>query len=183
MYRANEVRPLLAALGKLAERHGCAVVCIRHLTKANSPKAVYRGMGSIDFAAAARSILLVGRDPDDQNKRAIIQTKNSLAPMAKAIGFTLEAGEFLWTGQSDLTVARMFKNEPDDDERSTLADAKEFLLEELRDGQVEQATLKREALEQGISYATLRRAKDTLQIESVKTGGKGAKWAWKFTEV
>ncbi len=181
MYRANEVRPLLASLGKLAERHGCAVVCIRHLTKGNSPKAVYRGMGSIDFAAAARSILLVGRDPDDQNKRAVIQTKNSLAEMSNAVGFTLERGEFLWTGQSDLTAARMFKNEPDDEERSTLADAKEFLEQELSDGPVESATLKKAAQEQGISYATLRRAKDNMKIESVKTGGKGAKWAWKLT--
>ena len=180
MYRANEVRPLLAALGKLAERYGCAVVCIRHLTKVNSPKAVYRGMGSIDFAAAARSILLVGRDPDDQNKRAVIQTKNSLAQMAEAIGFTLESGEFHWTGQSDLTVARMFKNEPVEDERTTVDEAKEYLSETLKNGDVEQAILKSEAEDLDISYATLRRAKKALGVISHKSGGKGAKWVWRL---
>jgi putative DNA primase/helicase len=175
MYRANEVRPLLAALGKLAERYGCAVVCIRHLTKVNSPKAVYRGMGSIDFAAAARSILLVGRDPDDQNKRAVIQTKNSLAPMAEAIGFTLEAGEFHWTGQSDLTVARMFRNEPVEDERTTVDEAKDYLLEALKDGAVEQNIIEADSKELDISYRTLTRAKKALGIKSKRMGKK---WGW-----
>ena len=60
MYRANEVRPILAALVLLAEQYNCAIVCVRHLSKAPYSRAIYRGLGSIDFTAAARSVLLVG---------------------------------------------------------------------------------------------------------------------------
>ena len=66
MYRANEVRPLLAALVLLAEQYNCAVVCVRHLSKASQSRAIYRGLGSIDFAAAARSVLMVGEEPQDE---------------------------------------------------------------------------------------------------------------------
>src|SRR5262249_10944525 len=59
MYRANEVRPLLAELVLLAEQYACAIVCVRHLSKHPQSRALYRGLGSIDFTAAARSVLLV----------------------------------------------------------------------------------------------------------------------------
>ena len=60
MHRANEVRPLLAALAALAEEYGCMILATRHLTKGTRDRALYRGLGSIDFAAAARSVLVIG---------------------------------------------------------------------------------------------------------------------------
>jgi RecA-family ATPase len=63
MNRAEEVRPLLSMLGKLAAEFKSAVILIRHLTKSGKDRASYRGMGSIDFTAVARSVLLVGKDP------------------------------------------------------------------------------------------------------------------------
>ena len=41
-------------------------------------KAAYRGMGSIDFFAVARSVLLVGRVEGQANIRAVVQIKNNL---------------------------------------------------------------------------------------------------------
>jgi archaellum biogenesis ATPase FlaH len=64
MNRANEVRPILKQLTDLAHRHRCAIVCVRHVTKAATDKAIYRGQGSIDFTAAARSVLVVGYEPN-----------------------------------------------------------------------------------------------------------------------
>jgi RecA-family ATPase len=63
MHRANEVRPVLAGLAALAEEYDCAIMTIRQLTKSAQDRAVYRGLGSIDFAAAARSIVLAGQEP------------------------------------------------------------------------------------------------------------------------
>jgi putative DNA primase/helicase len=182
MFRANETRPLLAALGKLAEKYNTAVLCIRHLTKANSTKAIYRGMGSIDFSAAARSILLVGRDPDDPDKRVIIQTKNSLAPMAKAIGFEIRENSFYWTGSSELTTARVFREESDDETRNALDEAKEFLLEALKDGPVKKDEITKEAKGLGITDITMRRAKQALNIKAKKLKSKHAPWTWELPE-
>src|SRR6201999_538582 len=99
IHRANEARTITAPLAAIAERHGCAIVAVRHLNKArgggNSNNA---GLGSIDFHAAARSVLLVGKDPDDESKRALCQTKSNLATVGKAQGYTIEGGQFRWTG-------------------------------------------------------------------------------------
>ena len=65
MHRANEVRPIFKKLANVADRTGCAIVIIGHMNKNNGLKSVYRGLGSIDISAAARSILLVGRVPDE----------------------------------------------------------------------------------------------------------------------
>ena len=56
MHRANEIRPLMHRLAKLAEKYSCAVILIGHMNKNSGDKSSYRGLGSIDFQAAARSV-------------------------------------------------------------------------------------------------------------------------------
>ena len=67
MNRANEVRPMFRRLADVAERTGCAVILIGHLNKAAGGQSAYRGLGSIDFRAAARSVLLIGRVKREPN--------------------------------------------------------------------------------------------------------------------
>lgn len=85
MQRTNSVRSVLTNLAKVAERTGCAVVLIGHMNKSNRTKGIYRGLGSIDIAAVARSILLVGRDRNIPHYRVMLQIKNNLAPEGKAL--------------------------------------------------------------------------------------------------
>ena len=80
MHRANEIRPVLKQLGNIAEEYGCAIVLIGHMNKASGSKSTYRGLGSIDFQATARSVLVVGRIKDDTTLRVIAHDKSSLAP-------------------------------------------------------------------------------------------------------
>ncbi len=180
MHRANETRPLLSELAKVAEKHGVAVICIRHLSKAKTSRQVYRGIGSIDFAAAARSVLLVGKDPETPVDRAIVQVKSSLAQMGPAMGFKIEHSQFSWTGLSNLTAGRLMGDEPDDKERTAVDSASDFLTEMLAGGPVTSESLFAEAKKQGISKASLRRAKKSLGITSYKTQGLGsdAPWCW-----
>jgi hypothetical protein len=58
-HRDQHVRRALAHFSALAEEFNCAVVVIRHLTKDDKGKAMYRGGGSIGISGAARSVLLV----------------------------------------------------------------------------------------------------------------------------
>lgn len=62
VHRANEIRPVMSHLGAIAEKYGCAIVLIGHMNKAMGMKSTYRGLGSIDITAAARSVLIVARD-------------------------------------------------------------------------------------------------------------------------
>ena len=59
MNRANEARDMTKRLSLLEEKYKCAILLIGHMNKAGGNKAAYRGMGSIDFFAVARSVLLV----------------------------------------------------------------------------------------------------------------------------
>lgn len=79
MNRANEARDMTKKLATLAEKYQCAIVLVGHMNKAAGNKAAYRGMGSIDFFAVARSVLLVGRVEGEANIRAVVQIKNNLA--------------------------------------------------------------------------------------------------------
>ena len=94
MNKANEVRPIFRRLAEVAERTGCAVILIGHLNKAAGGQSAYRGLGSIDFRAAARSVLLIGRVKREPNVRVIIHDKSSLAPEGKPVAFCLDTINF-----------------------------------------------------------------------------------------
>ena len=178
MHRANETRPVLAKLAALAERHKCAVLVLRHLSKAVATKNIYRGMGSIDFTAAARSVLLAGCDPQDAKRRAIVQIKSSLAPTGAAQGYELKDG-FYWMGISELTANQILGSEKETEKTDKLQEAKDFLTDILKDGPVRKRDI--EELAKGISNVTLRRASNELGIKSYKKpGAKHGYYLWEF---
>ena len=108
MHRANEVRPIFKRLGQLAEQTGCAIVLVGHMNKMQGAKSAYRGLGSIDFRAAARSVLLVGRSKDDAETRVVVHDKSSLAPEGASILFSLHADTgFSWSGFCDTTASEL----------------------------------------------------------------------------
>lgn len=100
-YRANETRAILAPLANLAERHHVAILTLRHLRKGGSDKAIYRGQGSIDFTAAARSVLLAGKDPEDPTRAAVAHIKSNLASTGSSQGYQIREGRFFWLGESN----------------------------------------------------------------------------------
>jgi putative DNA primase/helicase len=79
-HKNAEIRGLLAPLAELASAHRVSVVCVTHLNKAAGTKALYRAMGSLAFAAAARAVWLVTRDKDDPARRLMLPAKMNLAP-------------------------------------------------------------------------------------------------------
>ena len=94
MNRANEARDMTKRLAALAEKYQCAIVLVGHMNKAAGNKAAYRGMGSIDFFAVARSVLLVGRVEGEENLRAVVQIKNNLAAFGHPKAFALSEDVF-----------------------------------------------------------------------------------------
>jgi AAA domain len=188
MHRANETRPLLASLAALAEAHECAVLGIRHLTKLSQPHAIYRGIGSIDFAAAARSILLVGQHPEQPAQRIMAQSKSSLAAAGPSLAFELREGTFVWCGESELTADQLLGPQLAPTPPTERDEAKAFLEEMLQEGAQPARTIFSEARKAKISEITLRRAKTELGVESRKVTVPAAKdgakprqaWAWQL---
>ncbi len=104
MNRANEARDMTKKLTALAEKYQCAIVLVGHMNKAAGNKAVYRGMGSIDFFAVARSVLLVGRVEGEANIRAVVQIKNNLAAFGHPKAFELSEDGFHWLGDYEIAA-------------------------------------------------------------------------------
>ena len=95
MHRANEVRPILKRLHRVAQQTHCAVILIGHMNKMQNTKQSYRLLGSVDFMAAVRSALVVGRDKEDPTLRIVAHGKSNLAPQGRSICFALsEANGF-----------------------------------------------------------------------------------------
>lgn len=104
MNRANEARDMTKKPGALAEKYQCAILLIGHMNKASGNKAAYRGMGSIDFFAVARSVLLVGRIEGEPDTRAVVQIKNNLAAFGHPKAFMLSESGFHWLGDYQITA-------------------------------------------------------------------------------
>jgi hypothetical protein len=183
LYRANEVRSLLAPLIRLAERHGCALLAVRHLNKAKLGRAIYAGQGSIDFTAAARSVLLAGSSADDGAAHALVHIKSNLAAQGPTLAYRL-APAFAWEGHSRLTADDLLAAAAPADEASAEEEACNFLRTTLARGETLPArlviTLARDA---GISQRTLKRAKRTQGVRTVRRGfGAGSSWFWSLPE-
>ena len=175
MHRANEIRPVMKHISELAEKYRCAVILIGHMNKCSLSKSTYRGLGSIDFQAAARSVLIVGRIKDEPEIRAVCQVKNSLAPEAKSIAFRLSKNcGFEWIGEYNITADDLLSGSSKGAKKKAAVD---FLENLLADGQVAQTEIMKLAEENDISQKTLRNAKETLDIKSKKVGNQ---WYWKL---
>ena len=177
MHRANEIRPLMKRIAVLAEKYHCAIILIGHMNKNSNGKSSYRGLGSIDFQAAARSVLIVGRIKDEPEIRVVCHVKSSLAPEGKSIAFRLDKDtEFEWIGEYDISADDLLSGE---NRGQKIRSAKEFLKEVLASGSVAQTKVAEEAESRGIKKKTLWNAKKELEIDSVKIGNQ---WFWMLPE-
>lgn len=168
MHRANEIRPLMKRVAVLAEKYHCAIILIGHMNKNSNGKSSYRGLGSIDFQAAARSVLIVGRIKDEPEIRVVCHVKSSLAPEGKSIAFRLDKDTgFEWIGEYDISADDLLSG---DNRGQKIHAAKEFLKEILASGSVAQTKVAEEAESRRIKKKTLWNAKKELEIDSVKIG-------------
>ncbi len=179
MNRANEARDMTKKLGALAEKYQCAIVLIGHMNKAAGNKAAYRGMGSIDFFAVARSVLLVGRVEGEPNIRAVVQIKNNLAAFGHPKAFALSENGFQWLGDCEITADEVLGGIVP---KVNKIEQAKHMLREL--ALTSNAVLSNEVFdmadEQGISKRTLENAKKELGIRAKKINNS---WYWELDKV
>lgn len=174
MHRANEVRPIFKKLASVADRTDCAIVIIGHMNKNNGLKSLYRGLGSIDISAAARSILLVGRLRDEPNVRVMAQVKSSLALEGVPIAFEFDDNNgFNWIGEYDIDIQELLQGSSTSE--SVLSRAEVLITDMLKNNPVPSEEVFARAKKQRISVRTLKTAKKNLGVKSIKTKS-GWKW-------
>lgn len=179
MNRANEARDMTKKLGALAEKYQCAILLIGHMNKASGNKAAYRGMGSIDFFAVARSVLLVGRVEGEANTRAVVQIKNNLAAFGHPKAFMLSESGFHWLGDYEITADEVLGGIAP--KANKLEQAKQMLREIAETSNAVQSNeIFEMADEQGISKRTLENAKKELGIRAKKINNS---WYWELDKV
>lgn len=175
MHRANEVRPVMAHIAQLAEKYGCAFVMIMHMNKnALGEQAMYRGLGSIDIPAVARSMMFLGRNPQNKEERVLCHIKSSLAAPGQSLTFNIspDFGGVVFTGTTDLDYSAITSPQKGRDKPApALTDAMDALSGLL--GEDGFATVQQvETLQKasGISKSTMYSAKSELALHSVSIG-------------
>lgn len=175
LFRANETREIMSGLGQIAERHQCAILAVRHLTKGGKDKSIYRGVGSIDITAAARSALMVGPHPEEKDHRCVCHIKSNLAPKGETIEYSLDAHRkmpFRFEGFCEFTPDDIMKANPDAMSAQTNEEAEKFLVDKLKKHSVEEELLYRDGEACGITRKSLRKASEKLEIRKIKVKGK-----------
>jgi hypothetical protein len=180
-HKNGEVRTALARFSGLAERYGCAVLGISHLSKDASKAAIHRTIGSVAFSAAARAVWLVADDKDGDTRRIFCPVKCNLAPLAKSLAFRIEDGAVHWeAGQFEANANDLLS---DGNGESPLNEAVQFLREILADGRVLSREVQKLAKQSGISERTLNRAKKVVGVKSEREGiGVASVWFWRLSQ-
>ena len=122
MFSAGKMRGQLKQIADIAAKYNCAVVIIGHMNKSSGEKNLYRGLGSIDIAAIARSVLMISKDKSDPSIRYMFPVKSSLAPEGCAIGFSLNRKSGLtWLGQRTIDTSQLRDYETVESKKSLAA--------------------------------------------------------------
>lgn len=174
MQSASRMRTIMRKLGDVAEKYGCAVVLIGHMNKSSGGKNLYRGLGSIDIAALARSVLMITRDQDHSDIRYMFQIKSNLAADGCAISFTFDDERgFQWIGKCVIHKkdALCIDKLPE----SKKERAKEYLKIILSAGDVLSTDVLERMEALGIMERTVRSAQKELEIKAYR---KHKKWYW-----
>lgn len=178
MNRASSIRPILNQLARLAQRKRCAIIMIGHMTKGNG-KGLYRGLGSIDIAAAARSVLLVARLKNQPEVRILAHVKSNLAPLGESIVFSVNSKSAItWMRKSKLTAEQILE-ESYEEQGSKMDRAMSIIKECMKSGECSANVVQNQCIDQGIAKRTVNEAKAKLNIISVK---RKDGWYWKIGE-
>jgi hypothetical protein len=183
-HRDAEVRGLLAPLAALAERTEVAVLGVMHLSKGTQRPAIYRAIGSIAFAAAARLVFAVAADPQREHRRILVPVKSNLSATPEALAYSLAGGALAWDPQpvSDVDVNALLSGPGGTASDRETQPAAEQCIRELLDHEAWPMDSK-DALAagkaQGINARTLHRAARRLGIRILRKGfGPGGRWMW-----
>lgn len=193
-HKNAEVRKGLQPLVDLGLVTGACIAGISHFNKAGAnTNPLDLISGSIAFAAVARVVLGAAKlhTPDEHgHSRIFCRIKSNIGPDEDGIGYDLcleplsvrtdiEASTVLW-GQYVKGHSRDLLAQAQAEAKNSTkqAEAEEWLTDLLTAGPVASKTIQEEAKKAGLSFRTVRRAKERLKAIDYKVPGKGGQWMW-----
>ena len=198
-HRNAETRRDLQPVADLCRTTGAAVLGIHHLAKGTGGREPQeRLIGSIAFAAMPRVVMIAMKlPPEDQGaieRRVLMRAKSNIGPDDGGFAYTLSQIELeghpgvfgsrvVWGAPIEGTAREVLAEaEEMEEERSPREEAVEFLKSLLVNGSVPVTEIHSAARKEGISTATLRRAKAELGVVSSRIGfGKGSIAQWEMS--
>ena len=193
-HKNAETRRGLQPLADLATSLKVCLLGITHFSKGTQGREpIDRITGSLAFAAVARIVLVAAKDAE-HDRRILCRAKSNIGPDDGGFVYDLRqdelagypglyASQVLW-GEAIEGSARDILNaaEAQPEEGAAVSDAQDWLRDFLTEGPQLQKDVKAAAEAHCLSWATVRRAKRALSVESRKVGGeegrKGALWFW-----
>lgn len=170
---AGRMRSQLKRLADIAAKYQCAIVIVGHMNKASGEKNLYRGLGTIDIAAIARSVLMIARDKDNPSIRYMFPVKSSLAPEGAAVAFSMnDLIGFCWLGKRIINTKDL-KLFADEDNKAALA--AKVMKDVLSVNDVMSSHIMRKLKLMDVSPRTINKVKKELGIESYRRDGS---WYW-----
>ncbi len=184
-HKNANIRGLLAPLAMLAATHRVAVVAVTHLNKSGGGPAIYRTMGSLAFAAAARAAWAVSKDRDDPKRRLLLPIKNNIAPDTGGLAYRIEplgvdgCPAVAWEPDRVNVSAddALAGDQGDAGGRTERDDAADWLRDLLAQGPRPARDVEQDARDAGFSIGTVRRAKAAIGAVSRKPAF-GGPWEW-----
>jgi hypothetical protein len=173
IFRQNETRPILDGLAKLARKHECSFVIVRHPVKGARSKSTEKGQGSNDIVAAFRSELFIGERKDGERiERAVCHHKANDVKKGPSLAFTIEGamlegedvGRIRFDGVSSLTASDFDGQTETREEASKREEAKRWIKGQLEFGGRTKKDLEDAAKEEDLAWATVRRAATDLGV-------------------
>ena len=180
---ASKARRLMKRTGIWASQYDCAIVVIGHMNKYCGSKDLYRGLGSIDLVASARSVLQVERDSKDPAVRTVHHVKSSAAPNGPDFTFEIRPDSgFKWLSfvKQDASAQPDVSEEPILDLPKNKHELATMLLNKaLKDGPVPSTQIKKMMEGYRIGDKTMSEVKAAMGI---KTYRKMRVWYWALPE-
>ena len=197
-HKNAETRRDLQPLADLCRATGAAALGVHHLAKGTAGREPQeRLIGSIAFAAVARVVLIATKlpshDSEASERRVLMRAKSNIGPDDGGFAYELAqtelgdhpgvlASRVVWCESIEGAAREVLAEaEGREEESSPRDEAIEFLKSHLANGSVPANEIHAAARKEGISPATLRRAKSELRIRSVRIGfGKGSVAQWEM---
>ena len=171
-----DLRPMFSYLSKIAKKTNCAIVLVGHMNKAIGTKELYRGLGSIDIVAVARSVLMIKRIDENSRTRVVSQIKNNLAEIGMPVAFDINVnGTIKWLGKTNFEDME----EVEDVYKKKEKYASILLYELLKNGPILASSILEEAEKRNISERTIRKVKKDINVIAVK---RKDGWYWSLRE-
>lgn len=189
VYRDHHVRALLEPLDFIARETGCAIVYVKHLTKAGDGDILARISDSVAFTAAARSVVGLTREGDYGSLTRFVthaasnvselsgvqrwEVMPTLLPANNGLPETKTA-RIEYRGIAEgISALDVLAAPPSSEERGERERAEDLILDVLTLGEAPSRDLEQAAQAAGVSHTTMMWARSKLGVTPFK---KGRSW-------